>query len=26
LLDVLFSIDRGDVTQIPSVRCNSPGV
>ena len=26
LLDVLFSIDRGEVTQIPRVRCNSPGV
>jgi len=26
MLDVLFSIDRGEVTQIPSARCNSPGV
>ena len=26
MLDVLFSIDRGEVTQIPNARCNSPGV
>jgi branched-chain amino acid transport system ATP-binding protein len=26
MLDVLFSMDRGEVIQIPNVRCNSPGV